>query len=201
MKSAKILVLFFTAVFMLGCFNACSGKKVTRVDSGEVIDLSGNWNDSDSQFVSKAMISDSLKYQWFTNFKAANGRNPKVIVGSVLNKTEEHLSTETFVKDLERELINSGKVIFVASADRRGEISAEKEYQAENAKDPKAKKQESAADFILQGQINTIFDSDGKNELKYYQVELEIINIETHEKVWMGQHKIKKVISKKKYKA
>ena len=54
---------------------------------------------------------------------------------------------------------------------------------------------------MLKGQINTITDAVKKTTLKYYQVELELIDIETNEKVWIGQKKIKKVVGTKKYKA
>jgi PBP1b-binding outer membrane lipoprotein LpoB len=128
----------------------------------------------------------------------AHGRKPKVIIGSVLNITEEHISTETFVKDLERSFINSGKVTFVASKAQRTEI---REDQALNSKNAKKKGNESAADFMLKGQINSIFDANKKAQLKYYQVELELIDLETNETVWIGQKKIKKVIAKRRYKA
>ena len=53
---------------------------------------------------------------------------------------------------------------------------------------------------MLKGQINTITDSAKSTTLKYYQIELELIDIENNEKVWIGQKKIKKVVGKNKYK-
>jgi penicillin-binding protein activator len=61
--------------------------------------------------------------------------------------------------------------------------------------------QETGADFMLQGQINTIFDQLKGKSIKYYQIELEMVNVLTHEKVWIGQDKIKKFVKKRKYKA
>jgi uncharacterized protein (TIGR02722 family) len=196
-------VMFYLAVGLLsaGLF-ACSGAQVTRVDAGEEIDFSGDWNDTDSQLTSKEMISDALNRPWRGTFASQTGRRPRVIVGQVLNKTEEHITTETFVKDLERELINSGLVTFVASSSQRDEIRSERDDQAANSKAGTAKQQgmETAADFMVKGQINSIFDGKRGAELKYYQVELELINIETNEKAWIGQKKIKKVVARKKYK-
>lgn len=201
MNFKKIALLVFAGVFAAGIMG-CAGKQVTRVDAEEVIDFSGNWNDTDSQLVSKEMIEDSLNRSWVDVFTAKNERKPRVIVGQVLNKTEEHISTETFIKDLERALINSGKVTFVASSAQRGEIREERDDQAIHARPDTAKQhgQETGADFMLKGQINSIFDGKKGAELKYYQVELELINIETNEKVWIGQKKLKKVVAKRKYK-
>ncbi|MCA6071784.1 MAG: penicillin-binding protein activator LpoB [Endomicrobium sp.] len=199
----KKAAAYFIAGLMSVCLIACSGPQVSRVDSNEEIDLSGYWNDTDSRQVAEDMIADSFANQWITNYTKSNGRKPRVIVGLVLNKTEEHISTETFVKDLARSYINSGKVTFVASKDQRAEIRAERSDQAGNSKTDSAKSHgfETAADFMLKGQINSIVDANKKAQLKYYQVELELMNLETNETVWIGQKKIKKVISRKSYKA
>lgn len=194
-KSLLLIIIAFSLF-------ACSGLQVTRVDSNEEVDLSGYWNDTDSRLVAEEMISDSLANQWITGFNKVHFRKPRIIIGLVLNKTEEHISTETFIKDLQKSYINSDKITFVASRDQRAEIRMERADQAINSKAGTAKKQgqEIAVDFILKGQINSIFDANKKSQLKYYQVELELINLETNETVWIGQKKIKKVISKKAYK-
>ncbi|MDD5492413.1 MAG: penicillin-binding protein activator LpoB [bacterium] len=202
MKRFFSLFLVLCAALSLTLLTGCGGTKVERVDSGEMIDLSGNWNDTDSQLVSAEMISDSLNRPWVGDFRSEKGKSPTVIVGSVRNRSSEHINTETFVKDLERELINSGKVKFVASREQRGEVRDEKNDQA-NFSDPatiKAMGMEKGADFMLQGQINTIMDEAGKQAVKYYQVELEMINILTNEKVWIGQKKIKKLVTRSRVK-
>lgn len=201
MNLKKIAAYLIVGILSAGIF-ACSGAQVTRVDADEEIDFSGNWNDTDSQLVSQEMIEDSMSRSWVDEFYRKNDRKPRVIVGSVLNKTEEHITTETFIKDLEAALVNTGKATFVASSSQRDEIRAERDEQAMYSKEGTAKqhKQETAADYMIKGQINSIFDGKKGAELKYYQVELEMIDIETNEKVWIGQKKIKKVVARKKYK-
>jgi uncharacterized protein (TIGR02722 family) len=187
----------FVALGVAGLLSACATTpKVTRVDAGETIDLSGNWNDTDSRQVAEEMVKDSLARPWLSDFQSEKNTKPRVIVGLVGNKSSEHISTETFVKDLERELTNSGQVRFVASKDQREEVREERTDQAKNAslKTAKSMGQEYGADFMLKGQINTIDDQAGKQQLKYYQVELEMIDMLTNEKVWIGQKKIKKTV-------
>src|SRR3989339_959645 len=190
------MVAFVMIVGMIGC---SSMPKVTRTATDEMIDVSGNWNDTDSQLVSKEMITDSPGRPWLDDFVMAKKDKPRVIVGAVLNKSHEHINTETFVKDLERELTNSGRVKFVAAKDQRDEIREERADQAKNAEAStvKAMGHEYGADFMLKGQINTIFDEAGKTALKYYQVELEMIDMLTNEKVWIGQKKLKKVVERR----
>ena len=58
---------------------------------------------------------------------------------------------------------------------------------------------ELGADFMLFGSINSIIDQVEGKQAKFYQVDLELINIETNEKVWIGQKKIKKLVERDRY--
>jgi uncharacterized protein (TIGR02722 family) len=198
-RYGEVMAVSVVIVALMAC---ASGPKISREDVGEQIDLSGEWNDTDSQMVSAEMVRDSLVRPWVNEFVSKNNAKPRVIVGMVLNKSHEHINTETFVKDLERELTNSGRVKFVASREQREEIRSEREDQAQHASSATAKSagQEFGADFMLKGQINTILDQAGKKTLKYYQVELELIDMATNEKVWIGQKKIKKLVKRRKLK-
>lgn len=195
--SLRIAAAGLFSIFLMSCSTA---PKVTRTETNETIDLSGNWNDTDSRLTAEEMVRDSLSRPWLDEFQAAKKNKPRVIVGAVLNKSDEHINTETFVKDLEREVLNSGRARFVASKAQRDEVREERMDQAKNAsvKTAKAMGQETGADFMLKGQINTVGDAAGKKEVKYYQVELELIDMLTNEKVWIGQKKIKKLVEYKK---
>ncbi|OGS21463.1 MAG: penicillin-binding protein activator LpoB [Elusimicrobia bacterium RIFOXYA2_FULL_39_19] len=196
MKSFKIVSAVL--VLALGLGACASTPKITRTEADSQIDLSGNWNDTDSQLVSQEMITDAFANSWITDFTTSKNAKPKLIVGTVLNKSIEHINTETFVKDLERTLTNSGKVRFVASKEQRDEVRDERIDQSKNASMNSAKSagQESGADYMIKGQINTIYDEAGNTALKYYQVELELIDLANNEKVWIGQKKIKKVVKR-----
>ena len=174
---------------------ACS-TSVERVSSDSTIDLSGAWNDTDSRLVAEEMIQDALSRPWISDFSGRTGQRPAVIVGTVRNLSHEHINVKTFVADMERALVNSGKVDFVASRDERGEIRDERIDQDLNAREDtrNAAGQELGADFMLQGQINTIIDMEGKQQVRYYQVDLTMISMADNRKVWLGQKKIKKLV-------
>ena len=101
---------------------------------------------------------------------------------------------------MERALVNSGRVDFVASREERGEIRDERIDQDLNASEStrNAAGEELGADFMLQGQINTILDVDGKQQVRYYQVDLTLISMADNRKVWLGQKKIKKRVKNAK---
>lgn len=175
----------------------CS-TSVKRMDAAQVMDLSGAWNDTDSQLVSQEMIGDVLARAWLGDFSRSKNRQPAVIVGEVSNLSHEHINVKTFVSDMERALINSGKVEFVASSTERKEVRDERKDQDLNASEAtrKAMGQEVGADFMLKGTINTIIDASGDTQVRFYQVDLTLISLADNRKVWVGQKKIKKLVER-----
>jgi penicillin-binding protein activator len=190
----QLIGLALALVLIAGCGG---GKQVTRLDPNTVTDLSGEWNDTDSRLVAEEMVKDALARPWLSSYATAQNRKPVLTVGTIRNMSSEHINTETFTTDFERELINSAQVRFVASKPQRDEIRDERMEQQEFASKETAKKirEETGADFILQGAVKTIADQEGGNRVMYYQTDLELVNIESMEKVWIGTKKIKKGIS------
>ena len=194
----RAIFLAMIVLLLVACGPTTHGPRVQRLAADEQVDLSGRWNDTDSNLVSERMVRDLLSRPWLDEYRKTSGRKPTLGVGRVRNKSSEHIPTDTFVKDLERELINSGEVRFVASHAQRKDLRREKRDQARSASldSQKAMGKELGADFLMVGQINSMEDRTGGTVLKYFQVELELIDIESGEKVWMGQKKIKKIIER-----
>jgi len=183
------------SLLQVGC-----ATSVTRMDAGEVKDLSGAWNDTDSRLVSEEMIQDVLSRSWLQQYVRAQRKQPTVIVGEIRNLSHEHINVNTFVADMERSLINSGKVEFVASRTERQDVREEREDQDLHAREDtrKAMGQEIGADFMLKGTINTIVDPSGTKQVRYYQVNLTLISMADNRKVWVGQKEIKKLVKRSK---
>ncbi len=193
--SKKILIL--SGLVLIG---GCT-TKVSRVQSNSTIDLTGKWNDADSRLVAEEMINDCLQQRWLYKYETENKR-PTVIVGKIVNKSHEHINVETFVKEVERALLNSGKVDFVATKTEREQLREEKQDMAENASAVTAKSmgEESGADLMMIGSINTIVDQEGGTAVVFYQTNMELIEIESNRKVWIGEKKIKKFVERAKVK-
>ncbi|MGD8393866.1 MAG: penicillin-binding protein activator LpoB [Candidatus Eiseniibacteriota bacterium] len=198
-RTALILVALGLAAMTVVAIG-CGKKVVSRVDPNETIDLSGKWNDTDSRLVAEEMIADCLGSPWLVRFEQ-NARPPAVIAGSIRNKSAEHIPVTTFLRDIERALVNSGAVQVVASAEERGEIRDEREDQRANAAPETIKRMgmELGADFMLIGEITQINDREEGEEVRYYQVDLTLVNIETNVKTWIGQKKIKKYVARRRY--
>jgi uncharacterized protein (TIGR02722 family) len=185
------------AMVLAGC---SSGTKVTRVDPNVVTDFSGRLNDTDSRLVAEAMVKEALSYPWLSAYTTSKGRQPIVVVGTILNRSHEHINTQTFVTDLQRELTNSQKVNFVAGKGEREEIREERREQAVYAREETQRSagKELGADYMMKGNISTILDEAGGIKAVFYQVDLELVDLESNVKTWYGQKKIKKVIERKR---
>ena len=203
MRNYRILlmILFLGTVFLpAGC---ALTPEVDRMAVDTTVDISGRWNDADSRMVADEMIKDCLERPWLNRFSDSHGRRiPTVIVGMVRNRSHEHINVQTFVKDMESALIDSGRVQFVASKGERGQIRGERLDMAAHASDEtmKGPGEEIGADFMLIGTINTIRDEVAGKAVMFYQVNLELVAMANNVKVWIGGKKIKKLIEKRRFK-
>ncbi len=191
-----IIKLSSIALFLI-IFASCAKRTVTRVSPDQQIDLSGRWNDTDSRLVAEEMVKDAINRAWRSDFVTKTNKKPVMIVGVITNKSHEHIEAETFVKNMEREFINSSTVRVVQNAEFREKMREERADQQEFASPDTQKKwgRELGADYMMFGNINSIVDAINKKQVTYYQVNLELVDLETNEKVWIGEKQIKKYIT------
>ena len=86
----------------------------------------------------------------------------------------------------------------MADRDQRGQVREEREDQQQNASaETRARmRNELGADFIVVGEITSIEDIEGGQEVIYYQVDLNLTDLESSERVWIGQTRIKKFVER-----
>jgi uncharacterized protein (TIGR02722 family) len=192
---ARGALVLGAGLLLAGCGG--SSMQVQRLAADESVDVSGKWNDTDSRLVSEEMIGDCLSNPWIEEFMAgANGQRPVVVVGKVVNKTDEHIQPEVFVKDLERAFLKSGRVRVVTNQQFRDQLAREQSYQASGVVDPRTAAgigRQVGANYLVFGTINAIKDRWEGREVVFYQTNLELHNVETSEVVWIGDKKIKKL--------
>ena len=198
MKHYAIIGVVGVLVILAGC--ATPSRTVERTATDTQIDLSGRWNDTDARLVAEEMIDDLLDRPWLNRFGQEEGREPVVIVGSIRNRSSEHIDTTPLVNDISRELVNSGMVRFVAASEQREAIREERmDQQSQAAEETIARLgEETGADFMLQGSISSTTDAVDGERLVFYQVDMELIDIETNERVWIGSKEIRKLIEQRR---
>ena len=193
------VLLLGTIVLVNGCGKSV---EVARVDPGKEIALTDKWNDEDSRLVAEEMINDMLSYPWISQFNQRfPEKEPLVTVQRVRNKSHEHIAVDTFVNDIKRAVIRSGKAGFIATLEERQDTRAELADQDMNASaDTRMEMgEEDGANFALSGTINSIVDQLDGQRVTYFQVDLKLINLQTAREVWNGSKKIKKFMERKSF--
>ncbi|MFA5571089.1 MAG: penicillin-binding protein activator LpoB [Sphaerochaetaceae bacterium] len=198
----KPLFYILTVVILITLITSCMATtNVKRLTKGEVIDLSGSWNDTDIAIVTSSLIESSLSSSWINQYKMRSGKNPVVVVGTIQNRSSEHLDTEIIAKRFEMALINTQRVDMVADIAYREEVRDERLDQQIYASESSAVAlgKELGADFLLQGAVRTVVDRISGKSVRTYYVSAELIDIETSKKVWVGEESVRKLITQNRY--
>lgn len=192
MRSAPLSTLsLLVAASSGGCASSGSAepsdpREVQRVE--HAIDLSGEWNDVDSDLVASAMIGDCLGAPWLESWRSAKaGTKPVVRLYPVRNRTVAYIDYRYFTKQIEAALVRSGKIDVLASLeeleDDEGEVTG-------------LAAAEESADFVMTGVIVSQEDRVEKEEVVAYLTSIELLEVETNKKAWMGQKRIRKLIKR-----
>jgi uncharacterized protein (TIGR02722 family) len=192
--AAGPVVLLVT--FAAGLGGCATYRVVERADPREVLDYQARFDEDDAREVSSHLVDDALSRPWLDRWHAEHGDRPVVIVGDVANDTSDYIETRLITKALERELLNSGRVALVADADQREQLRVERRQGQDwsRAETVKRMAHELGADMMLTGWIgeNVEVSRSRDRRIQYYQVSLELLDVESNRKTWIGTHEIEK---------
>lgn len=200
MKTNRIVMCGLAAAILalVGCAN--ENWRVKRVDPQTPTDVDYRFNDEDARQVLAAMAADCMSRPWIDAWMRDNGgKQPIIFLGTIKNNTQDYINTQLYTTDLQKELLNGGRVRVKAEKDARQELRDERLDTKYN--DPATIKQvakEINADFALVGAVNDNKQrsSDGRTIVNFYQFDLQLINVETAEKVWIQTKPVKKVATR-----
>ncbi len=187
LKSHYLLLI----IILVSC-----ARSVTRIDTGEPMDLSGRWNDTDSRQVANKMITDLMASEKFKDYVKQSGKKPAIIVGLVRNKTSEHIDADTYIKKIELAIYNSGVADLVESDSFRDKLREERAQQQDFA-DPATMAQwgkEVGANLMLFGDMTSETDVYEKKRVVNYITTLFLTDMETNKRIWYGQEEIRKFV-------
>jgi uncharacterized protein (TIGR02722 family) len=164
--------------------------------------LTGYWNGTDWDIVCKDLIGKFIESPRVAQFAAQNKRLPVIRVGNFKNASSEPIDTSIVSKHMQVAILNSGKAEFVADSSVSAELRAEASEQQDWANEDTAAAlaEETGADFLLTGAIKSIIQTAGNQQVREYDVTVDVTDITTHRIIWSGENKeIKKVVKKQKY--
>ncbi|MEK6782152.1 MAG: penicillin-binding protein activator LpoB [Bacteroidota bacterium] len=187
---------YLITITLLFIFSSCSQRTVSRINPAEEVNLSGRWNDTDSRLVADKMTTDLLASEKYKEYAGALGKKPAIIMGTLRNRTSEHIDAATYVKKFEVAIFNSGVAELVESDEQRDKLRLER-VQQQDFSDPSTIAEwgkEVGADLMLFGEMTSETDVYNNKRVVNYITTLFLTDMETNKRVWYGQHEIKKFI-------
>jgi uncharacterized protein (TIGR02722 family) len=183
---------------LAGCSN--QNYNVKRVDPTTSTEVDYRFNDEDARQTMQSMVADCLSKPWIDNWMQEHGgQRPIVFLGNVKNNTQDYINTQLYTTEIQEELINSQRVRVKAEREARQELRDERlDTQYNDPATIKAVAKEINADFALVGSVNDNKQrsADGNKIVSYYKVDMQLINVETAEKVWIQSKELKKVATR-----
>lgn len=190
------LLMLIVSLILSACF--CNKPKnepallETQTEETEV-----NTNDNSlglEEFgpAAEALVMELLDGQWLEHFLAVNNRNPVLMISSMQNLSEDHVSVDILRREISRKLLATGKVRFVVPREDR---PLGNPGQAGQSEDPmQAMADATGADFAIKGVMNRTGALGEDVRSKLYLVEISLVNLETGELVGRASYTIQKQI-------
>ena len=194
MKSS-IWMVSAALLLTVSCAGPRAFTKGTYEDPEVIALLDDRFSENDMQLIAKKMVNSLLASPQM----AADSGAPAVMVGSMRNRTTEHIDMVMLSDKLKTALIQSGKFRFVDVMNRR-DIAEEYEYQQSGYVNPnqaKAPGSQTGADYMLTGTLTSNIQQVGKDKLVYYKATFQLTNLLSSEIVWTDEKEIRKAYKKR----
>lgn len=188
----RIYWLVLAALIMAGC-----STSIKYDDPTSTRNLSTDFGASDLQQVAEAMVDSMLVFPPIVEITSQ--KRPILLVGTVKNKTAQHIDTESITDSIRTKLIRSGKFRFI---DRTTDDAAIAELKIQNDSglvDPATAQKfgkQLGAQYLLTSNLSEIQQSAGRQTDVYYKFTMNLKNLETGILEWADEKEIRKLKTK-----
>jgi uncharacterized protein (TIGR02722 family) len=161
-------------------FAGCGQKQFTKGDYDDpnrVELLDDKFNEADMQQMAAAIVDAMVICPEIKESKGA----PTVALSKVVNRTEEHIDTDSLTDMIRTNLIKTRKVKFV---DRKGRTDLDEEYEYNNsgkvsANTKKKSGSQVGVDYLLGGALATNIQQVSNDKFIYYKLTMNLTNVTT----------------------
>lgn len=173
---------------LAGGLGACDASRKQKKPAATVEKRVDYKLDSESaRMAYRRLVSDCLDGRWLDRwFMTSEGREPQILVGRVVNASDEYVDTRLFTKRIEEQLIDMGTVRMLADPQRNQDLSTVDNSDVKSSVEELLERgRELGADYVMLGWVGAHKALEADNEVvRGYQISLDLIATETNEKVW-----------------
>lgn len=189
------LIIVFSCLML--ALSGCASSQFSRGEFGdtkEVNLLNDKFTESTAEVLSKSVVEQLKTCPSLNPMKPL----PFVYIEGINNQTEEMINLKMVSNQIKTSLIRSGKFRFI---DKDGRQSLETEYQYNESGNVsgasrKNRGQQIGADLMLVGDLSSIVQEAGKDKTIYYQLDVQLTNVETGAIECVAVEKVRPVYKK-----
>lgn len=188
-------------VAAMGMTTGCAAFRAstTSVDLDSADHMKADFDYVDMRKITEEVVADILRGP----FVEGHDSTPILIVAGVENRTSNYVDTKALTDRMRTLLLQSGKVQFINES-RRADLMKEQGYQAANATPDTqvAIGRQLGASYMVSGSLVEMSQTSprqvrvSKQEVKYYNLTMEITDLETGLITWTTEKEFARQASK-----
>lgn len=194
MKTRFSLVLLIIIISLLaGC-----GPTIRYEIKDEETVTGSDWSAKDLKDVSEYMTASINKSVYIMNLQKNSEKPRWMLAKDLKNETDEHVNTRTIMEKIRTRLINEGVANFVddqAIEDILNQLKLQQSGLFDNKTAAQVGKLVGAK-LILRGTISSIRKKSDRQDIIYYNITLQLVNIQTGEIIWTDEKEIQRLTRK-----
>ena len=157
-----------------------------------------DWSAKDLKDVSDYMAGSVKQAAFISSPQYINEKPRWMLARDMKNETDEHVNTRTIMEKIRTRLINGGIANFIDDQAVE-DILNQMKLQQSGLFDSKTVAQVGklvGAKLILRGTISSIRKKTDRKDIIYYNITLQLVNIQTGEIIWTDEKEIQRLTSK-----
>jgi len=188
----------YLSIFILltTLLSACS-EKVQYGDAQAEETTTIDFGSTDLQSIAEKMVDELLEFKPVLD--SIGETRPVVFIDRIVNKTSEHVDTESITDTIQNRLLRSGKFRFVDMTAVEA-VTAQFQYQTQSGLVDPAKAvaigKHTGARLMLYGNLSSIVKRKSDNKDVYYKFTLKLLDLESGFVEWSGEKEIRKTAEK-----
>jgi len=172
-------------------------KDVKSITASEAT-IDADWSPEDVQKIRDYMVDSISNAKFIGSMKYRTEKPRWMLAKELRNDTDEHINTRVIMERIRTKLINNGVGIFIDDEAIETVLKQLELQQSDLFDNDKAAKVGKfiGAKLILRGAISNIRKRTERTDINYYNITLQVVDLETLQILWTDEYEIGRKASK-----
>lgn len=190
------IVMVFTAI---SCKRGVT-RKVESISSSQAT-VDANWSPEDQMKIRNYMVQSITQARFIRSSKYRREKPRWMLTKELRNDTDEHINTRVIVEKIRTKLINQVGARFIDDEAVKTALSQLQMQQSDLYNSTKSAKVGKlvGAKLILRGAISNIRKRSARTDINFYNITLQLVNLETLEIIWTDEIEIGRKAQKSRF--